>query len=204
MILAARALGAHRRDWAYAMQAEFEIAMEDGRPLAFATGCLIAAWREMPRHAEGRFALTNHAIAIGMILPMAALLLSAALLGFPFIAFANPGAFGFPSGKGAHMLLLNAGNMAVAPSLTLLILLLAVSHARVAWLLLEENWEGAMAFGRLGAAATTTLIIFTTFSLHPSYAVLPIAFLAVQTLAVLALARWHGRLRDDMPFEAPG
>ena len=49
MALAASCLGESRREWARAMQAEFEIAKEDRRALGFAAGCLVAAWRGMPQ-----------------------------------------------------------------------------------------------------------------------------------------------------------
>src|SRR4051812_24139343 len=50
--LATACLGYGRREWALAMQAELEAAAEHDRPIAFAAGCLLAAWREMPRHEE--------------------------------------------------------------------------------------------------------------------------------------------------------
>ena len=142
MALAAASLGEERGDWGRAMQAELE-AVEPRDQLSFAAGCLVGAWREMPRHAEGRFLMANHLVALGLILPMAALLLSAALLGYPFIAFSRPGAFGFPSGEGAPTLLLNAGNISVAPSLSLLVMILTATHLLAAWQLLERDWSRA-------------------------------------------------------------
>ena len=63
MSLAICCLGESRREWALAMQAEFEAATAEGEAFAFATGCLIAAWCEMPKHAEGRLVLANYALA---------------------------------------------------------------------------------------------------------------------------------------------
>ena len=40
---------------------------------AFATGCLIAAWREMVNHGEGRLVLANYGLALGLLLPLAGL-----------------------------------------------------------------------------------------------------------------------------------
>ena len=175
------------------MQAEFETAVEDGRPLAFATGCLIAACREMPVHASGRFALASHALVLGLILPMAALLFTSALLGFPYLQFTDPGLLGILTGAGEPRLLLNDGDVAVAPSLTLLVLLIALGHLLVAWHLLERDWDRAADFARLGAAATTSLVIFNaTLYLDPRM-LLPVLCLATQAVAVRALVRWHDR-----------
>ena len=55
------------------MQGEFDAAIADGRPLTFAVGCLIAAWREMPTQAQGRFVLANYALALGLLVPTAGL-----------------------------------------------------------------------------------------------------------------------------------
>src|SRR5687767_920672 len=60
MSLAASCFGETRHEWGLAMQAEFEAANEDRKPLRFAAGCLIAAWREMPHHAHGRLILANY------------------------------------------------------------------------------------------------------------------------------------------------
>ena len=48
MALATLCFGAERREWSAAMEAEFEIAALEGPSFAFASGCLIAAWRDMP------------------------------------------------------------------------------------------------------------------------------------------------------------
>ena len=203
MALSVCCLGDRRRVWARAMEAEFEIATEHGRPLAFAAGCLVAAWREMPHHREGRFALASHGVVLGLILPMASLMFWAALHGFPFVEFQLP-AFGSATGEGPAILLLNTGSIGIAPSLTLLVLLLAATHPLVAWLLLERDWTRAATVARVGAAATMTLLIFTAVcGVVQIRLLLPVVCLAAQSLAVLALARWHGQLSDDIGFEAP-
>src|SRR5438309_690231 len=79
--LAARSLGPSRRVWAEAMEAELYTAIEDDRPLVFATGCLLAAWRELPALPEGRLTLARHSLAIGLIVPVAGLPIRPALLG---------------------------------------------------------------------------------------------------------------------------
>ncbi len=85
MALAVRSLGEHRIAWAQAMAAEFKAAEEDGRPLRFALGCLIGAWRMMPAHAEGRFVLASYALSLGVLIPVAAMLALAAAFGFPLL-----------------------------------------------------------------------------------------------------------------------
>ena len=45
MALAICCLGESRREWGLAMQAEFDEALADGKPFAFAIGCLLAAFR---------------------------------------------------------------------------------------------------------------------------------------------------------------
>jgi len=73
MALAVRCLRADCYEWGLAMEAEFEAAAEDGKPLLFATGCLIAGWREMVNHDEGRLVLAKYALALGLLLPIAGL-----------------------------------------------------------------------------------------------------------------------------------
>lgn len=194
MALAARSLGSHRRAWAEAMTSELEAAEADGRPLRFALGCLVGAWRMMPTHAEGRFVLASHALALGIFIPVAATLAVAALFGFPFVA-ASDGIHFYLSGSGAHVLLLNDGNRSVAPSLSLLMLLMAAYHLPLAWWTLDRDWERVAAANCFGAAIMTTLTIVTScMALDPTRLMLPVAVLAAELGAVSMLARWHDRL----------
>jgi len=178
------------------MQVELKIAIEDGRPLAFAAGCLLAAWRELPARREGRFLLASHAFALGLVLPAAALSLSGALLGYPYLAVGQAGFRGFLAGSSEQLPLLNAGDWAIAPPLTLLVLVLAGSQLALAWFLLERDWLRVFAIGRFNAAALTTLILVTgvlAFGLAPM--LVPIGLLVTETLALLVLAQWH----DELP-----
>lgn len=194
MALATRSLGAHRSAWAQAMTAELDAAKEDGRPFRFALGCLVGAWRMMPEHAEGRFVLTSHALTLGVLIPAATMLALAAAFGFPFVA-ASDGIGGYLSGSGAHVSLLNAGSRTVAPSLSLLMLLLAAFHLPLAWWTLDRDWERVAAASRFGAAIMTTLTIVTScVALDATRLLLPIAALAIEFAAVSALAWWHARL----------
>src|SRR3546814_4358219 len=67
MALAVFCMDESRREWSAAMRAEFDAAAPEGRSLSFATGCLVAAWREMLTREEGRYTLTNYALALGEI-----------------------------------------------------------------------------------------------------------------------------------------
>ena len=73
MALAECCMDDSRREWSAAMRAEFEEAVADGRSLSFAAGCFAAAWREMLTREQGRYTLTNYALALGL---MALLLLT--------------------------------------------------------------------------------------------------------------------------------
>jgi hypothetical protein len=177
------------------MQAELEVAIGDGRPLAFAMGCILAAWRELPAHAEGRFTLASHLLAIGLIVPIAALLLWCGFIGYPYLAFGKVGMWGFLAGNSEQLSLLNDGDWAVAPALSLLILVQAGTQLLLAWFVLERDWERVAAIGRFNAATLTTLAIVTSLlDLMGTSILLQTAGLTVETLAVLALARWHEQL----------
>ena len=96
MALAVRSLGESRREWSVAMQAELETAVTEEEALSFATGCLVTAWREMLTCEEGRFVLTNYSLALGLMIPMAALQIGCALLGFPYLYPGSDGLAGGP------------------------------------------------------------------------------------------------------------
>jgi len=192
--LSARSLGGRRETWGQAMQSELEAAIDDGRPLAFAVGCLLASWRELPAYPEGRLTLTIQLLATGLIVPIAALLLWCGLLGYPYLAFGDIGLWGFLAGNSEQILLLNDGDRAVAPALTLLILVQAASQLLLAWFVLERDWQRVSAIGCLNAAALTTFIIVTTLlDLAGSITLLQVAGLMAEILALLAVAKWHAQ-----------
>lgn len=158
LALATRSLPAHRRVWAQAMVAEFEIAEADGRSFSFALGCLYGAWRTMPDHDEGRFALASYAVALTLLVPMATISAVATLFGFPCVDIGN-GIFHFLAGEGAHLSLLTPGTRAVAPALTLVMLLLTIGHLSLAWWALDREWARVAAAMHFNAAGLTTLAI---------------------------------------------
>lgn len=191
MQLATCSLGQSRREWALAMQVEFEAATKDQRPMAFALGCLLAAWRELPRHSEGRFGLASHAIALGLLMPVA-------LLQFAWAIGLSTGQGGLynvlPAG-GSQNPLLASSQLGAMPALLLMWLMLGTGHLRLAWLLLERDWTRVTKAGALIAAGTLTLFLFMELLLFDAGAVLLLAALvAIETMFLLALARWHERI----------
>jgi len=190
--LAARSLGPSRRVWAEAMEAELYAAIEDDRPLVFATGCLLAAWRELALLPEGRLTLARHALAIGLIVPLAGLSISAALLGYPYLAFGHVGLSGFIAGRSDQIPLLIVGQWAMAPALTLLLLLQSAAQLFLAWFLLDRDWKRVAAAGQLIAATLMTLlIVMSLLAIIDTSILVPVAAFAAETLALLALARWE-------------
>jgi hypothetical protein len=191
LAVAMRSLGSRRRTWAQAMLAEFDVAERDGQAFRFALGCLLGAWRMLPRHAEGQFALAGYALACGFFLPMAAMLAMAAIFGFPFVE-ASDGIHGFLSGSGSYRSQLNAGTLAVGPALTLLMLLLAACHLPLAWWVLERDWRRAGTVLRVAAASMATLAMVTCCAaLNAAALLLPFAALTVELAVVGALARFE-------------
>jgi hypothetical protein len=195
MALAGGCLGEHRRTWAMAMQGELDVAIEDGKPLTFAIGCLTSALRQMPAHAEGRFTLTSHAIVFGLMIPFAALLVSGTLLGFPSLFSGHVGVNGWLDGGVATTSLLNPSNHSAVPALALLVLALVSGHLVMPWFVLERDWHRVVVLGQLNMAATATLLIFTgILFLDETFMLLPVTGLAVEWLAIATLSRWHGHL----------
>ena len=199
MTLAQACLGDRRRDWALAMHAEFEVAIDDGRPLAFAFGCLKGALRDMPKHADGRFTLTSHAVALGL-LPIVALLVVGTGAGFPFLPSGHAGISGWLAGSGEHSPLLTPWNRGFAPSLAILIWGLIAGHLLMPWFILERDWARVGTLARINSAATVTLLLFTTvLFLDMAFLLLPMAALAIELAASWCLFRWQVDLFAGAP-----
>lgn len=199
MALADACLGDHRRDWALAMHAEFDAAIDDGRPLGFAVGCLTGALRDMPSHAEGRFALTSHAVALSLF-PIVALLIVGTGAGFPFLPSGHAGIAGWLAGSGEHSPLLTPWNRGFAPSLAILIWGLIAGHLLMPWFILDRNWTRVGTLASINSAATVTLVLFTTvLFLDMAFLLLPVAGLAVELAASWCLYRWQAELFAGAP-----
>jgi len=199
MTLAEACLGDRRRDWALAMQAEFEVAIDDGRPLGFAVGCLTGAVRDMPKHVEGRFALTSHAIALALF-PIVALLMLGVASGFPFLPSGHAGLSGWLAGQSEPMALLTPWNRNFAPALALLIWALIAGHLLMPWFILERDWARVGTLARINSAATVSLVLFTTvLFLDMAFLLLPMAALAIELAASWCLFRWQADLFAGAP-----
>ena len=173
------------------MQAEFEVAVQDGKGWSFSVGCLIAAWRELPAHTEGRLLLARYTVAFGLIIPIAVLLLPAALLR---ILEVHSVVSAFDLGQTGRDHLINDGNRAAAPLLPQLVLAIGAMRLGSAWAVLDRNWTRVAALERLSAAATITLAVFAALArLDAACAILPATALLVEFLALSALARLHDR-----------
>lgn len=195
MALAVSCIGEHRREWALAMQVEFETAAAEGKPLLFAIGCLMAALRELVTHEEGRFVLTNYALALGLMIPMAALQIGCAVLGLPYLYAEQDGLRGALAAGGAPEIAMRSVYQAAVPSLALLLLLLGVGHLRIAWVMLERDWSRVTRMGTLTLAAAATLVIFMgALFLDGTQALLQAAVLAIELATVSMVARWHAQL----------
>lgn len=205
MALATCCLDERRREWSAAMRAEFETALIDGKPLSFALGCLVAATREMPFREEGRFTLTNYALVLGVMMPMATLQIGCALLGFPYL---YPGQTGLPGALlegSTHEGLLRSVYQAAIPSLSLLLLMLGLGHLRLAWAMLERDWVRVRRWGALTLATAVTLILLmSVLFLNGAQALLQGGVLVIELATITLVARWHASLAILTVTEHPG
>jgi hypothetical protein len=190
--LASRSLGSDRRTWAMAMEAEFEAAVDDRRPFLFALGCLFAAWREIGKHSEGRLIVATYALALGVLIPMAALQFQQAV---GFLSSAEGPPFGDPSASdGPNLYLIWSQNSAI-PVLLITWLLLGMAHLCLAWMLVEGDWPRIVKCGTLIAAAMITLSLFMgVLMLDLSSLRAQVAELAIEFVAVVSMSRWHIRV----------
>jgi hypothetical protein len=197
MALAARCLGDHRREWALAMEAELDAAAEAGGPLRFAFGCLLAAWREMLAHEEGRFALASHVLAAGVIVPMAGLMLFSVALGFPYLApheTGNSRLFG--SGEPVSI---NEANLVGLPLMAALTTGLGFGHLLMAWEMLDRDWRRVATLGRIAAAVMVMMVLFSgILFIYETCALPQTAAMVIELAAIGVLVRWH----DQLPVSA--
>ncbi len=174
------------------MEAEFEAAVEDRRPFLFALGCLFAAWREIGKHSEGRLVLANYALALGLLIPMAALQFQQAA---GFLSSAGGPPFGVPSpADGPNLYLIWSQNSAI-PVLLITWLLLGMTHLCLAWMLVEGDWPRIVKCGTLiGAAMITLSLLMSVLMLDLSSLTAQVAELAIEFVALVSISRWHIRV----------
>lgn len=190
MVLAVRCFGRSRREWAEAMQAEFEVALAAGNPLGFATGCLAAAWSEMPRHAEGRQVLANYLFALVVLIPMAVVPVALVFGLSSGLAQADPSSGLLLAGASHENPVLAWPQLGAAPGLVTLWLLLGVAHLVLAWRLVEQDWARAIKVGALIVATLATLlIVMAALALDLTFVTLTIAAMALELSAVAAAVR---------------
>jgi len=201
MTLASCCLGESRRDWAQAMEAEFEEAVNEGQPLAFATGCLLTAWREMPQHQEGRLVLASYALALGLLIPMAVFSFACAL-GLPQLSAGRGILFGMTTASGEWSPYLASAQMAAVPALLLLWLLLGVGRLCLAWALVEADWSRAFNVGAMIAAVTITLYLLMGVLFLDGTPLIPqVIELAIEMTAILVAARRNTRFVMSRSFD---
>jgi len=198
MALACHCLGEGRREWAQAMQGEFDVAIEDRRSLPFAIGCLWGALRELPLREEGRFVLTNYTLALCIMLPMAAVQIGCAVFSLPYLFAGHAGLQGTLAPGQAQ--LFGGAYRAAIPSLTILLLLSGAGQLRIAWLMLERDWSRVTSTGMAILAAVATLILFMgSVFLDAGQTVTQGAVLAIELAVLAGLSRWHAELNLPPP-----
>ncbi|MET3709937.1 hypothetical protein ABIC65_000617 [Sphingomonas trueperi] len=190
--VASACLGERKRDWAMAMEAELDTAIAEGAPVQFALGCLLAAGRGLIAAEEGHFVLASYAVAIGVLLPMAALQIGCALFGLPYLYPGQNGLVGALIDGSQQESALRSVYQAAIPSLALLQLLIGLGHLRIAWVVLERDWSAALRWGSLSLAASATLVTFlSVLFIDGRQALLQGAVLAIELAIIASVARWH-------------
>ena len=203
MSLALRCLPHDGREWQQAMQAEFGEAVRDGKSFRFALGCLIAGWRRLPFHADGRFALASHALALGLIAP-AAFHLGCALSGVKLMVSGRDHYSAMLAAAGVRGRALADAYLAAAPALTLLLFLLGCAHCFIAWAILDRRWRRA-AILWLAATVIALAIVGIAIATVPGTAGIAIQFAAsaIELAAIPLLAMWqNARVAPPHPMEA--
>lgn len=194
MALAVTSMRVSRPDWAEAMAAEYDAAAGDGHALPFAVGCLVAALRELPSRASGRFALSNHAVVLSIVVPMGALQLASVALGLSDLFPGGGGLSGaLPSGGSSKWL--TGFYQSIVPVLAVLQLALAIGHVRLAWAMLDRDWAAASRWAARTLAAATTLICFMGALFIDIRQVLVLgAIVAIEVCILMTVSDWHGDL----------
>ncbi|MDJ0277736.1 hypothetical protein QLH51_13100 [Sphingomonas sp. 2R-10] len=192
MTLALRCLPRDGSEWGQAMSAEFDLARRDGKALGFACGCLIAAWRRLPHHAEGRIAVVSHALVLGLIVPIATFHLGCAFSGARFMLSGFDHYYAMLMASGARGRILADAYVTATPALTVLLLLLGSAHLAVAWFLLDGRWRRA-AILWLVATIIAVLIVHIIATAIPNArgSAIQFAALAIELAAIPLLAGWR-------------
>jgi hypothetical protein len=202
MGLALRCLPQDSRQWGQAMQAEFDEALRDGKPFGFALGCLIAGWRRLPFHADGRFALASHALALGLIVP-ATFHLGCALSGVKLMVSGHDNHYAMLAAGGVRGRALADAYLTAVPALTLLLFLLGSAHCFIAWAILDGRWYRAAVLW-LAATLIAVAIVGIAIAIAPGAGGIAIQFAAsaIELAAIPLLAMWqNARTGAPHPME---
>ncbi len=204
MILALRCLPRDGGEWGPAMLAEFNMAYRDGKPLGFAIGCLIAAWRRMPFHPEGQIALVTHAFVLGSILPIAIYHFGCAVSGARFMLSGSDHYHTMLMASGFHGHVLANVYVSAIPTLTFLLLLLGSAHLAVAWFVLDGAWRrAAMLWLTATIIAALIVEIINTVVSNGDGTAIQFAASAIELAAIPLLAMWqNARARSSHLKEA--
>jgi hypothetical protein len=191
MALAIRCLP-NDSEWGHAMQAEFNAARLEGCPLAFAIGCLWTGWQRLPLHNKGRFILAGHALALGLLVPIATFHLGCAISAARFLLTGRDPYYGMLIAQGDAGRALANAYQAATPALMVLLLLLGTVHLSLAWSVLDGRWRRVSLLWMTGAtiaAAIVCIIAVTAPSVFGS--AVQLAALALELATVPPLAAWH-------------
>lgn len=204
LALAMAWMGDDRRDWAAAMTAEFEVAADDGRAMSFAAGCLFAAARQLVASAPGRFVMTSYVVALGIMLPMAALQIACAVFGLTYL---YPGHHGLSGAmiEGMSTVWMRGFYQSAGPMLAMLQLVIGIAHLRLAWLLLEREWAAATRWSVWTLAVSTTLILFMgALFIDVRQAAIMGGVVVLEFAILLTLSSRHADLGRSVPGELTG
>ncbi len=203
MAIATACMGDDRREWAAAMTAEYHVAAAEGQALSFAAGCMMAAGRGLVTSAHGRFLLTNYALALGIMLPMAALQIGCAVFGLPYLYPGHHGLSGAliegMSSGWMHGFYQSAGSV-----LALLQLVIGIAHLRLAWVLLDRNWENALRWAARTMAISSTLTLFMcALFIDVGQAAIMGGITGLEFAILLIVSGWHADLRASLEVRQP-
>ena len=201
MSLALRCVPRDGHEWGRAMEAEFDEALRDGKSFGFAVGCLIAGWRRLPFHADGRFALANHALALGLLVPVATFHLGCALSGVKLLISGHDHYHAALAAGGIRGQALADAYLAATPALTVLLLLLGSAHLLIAWAILDGRWRRAAVLW-LAAVVIAAAILGIAVTTIPGAGGIAIQFaaLAIELAAIPLLVMWQNA-RAGSPFQ---
>lgn len=198
MTLALRCLPRDGSEWGKAMLAEFDMVWREGRPLGFAFGCLIAGWRRLPFHGEGQLALMCHALALGLIVPIATFHLGCALSGARFLLSGHDHYHAMLMAGGLRGHVLADAYLAATPAVTILLLLLGSAHLAIAWAILDKQWRRAAMIWLVAAAIAAGIVgIVVTTIPDGGGSAIQFAALAIELAAIPLLATWQKTRADS-------